>query len=265
MFDGNGHLFVIYTLKMEYIMTMTNVENFNLKTMSSREIAELTGKNHQHVLRDCDKLNEHYENMGLSKIGQGYFTTPNTGKQQYREYLLNRIQTFDLMTGYSIELRIKVNRRWEELEAQALPQSEDDVILLAMNTLTKRVEAQRQQLQILGGQNEHLVNEVKALAPKAAYTDEVLQSTSTYTMTQVAKELGMSAIALERELKDRGVMFRQSEQWLLYAKYQDKGYTRPRTHSYERKDGMKGTKTITTWTEKGRAFIHRLFQRAGTV
>ncbi|GAB6123856.1 phage antirepressor KilAC domain-containing protein [Dysgonomonas termitidis] len=248
-------------------MTMTNVENFNRKTMSSREIAELTGKNHQHVLRDCDKLNEHYENLHLPKIGQMFSIRqlPNGGETKDRYFELSKMQTFDLMTGYSIELRIKVNRRWEELEAKALPQSEDEMLLLAMNTLAKRVEAQRQQLQILGGQNEQLVNEVKALAPKAAYTNEVLQSTSTYTMTQVAKELGMSAIALERELKDRGVMFRQSEQWLLYAKYQDKGYTRPRTHSYERKDGTKGTNTITVWTEKGRAFIHRLFQRAGTV
>ena len=47
--------------------------------MSSREIAEITGKRHDHVLRDCDKLNENYEKLGLPKIGEGYFTTPNTG------------------------------------------------------------------------------------------------------------------------------------------------------------------------------------------
>ncbi|MBF0651075.1 phage regulatory protein/antirepressor Ant [Dysgonomonas sp. GY75] len=243
---------------------MANVEKFYHKTMSSREIAELTGKTHKNVLADCDKLNETYRDLGLAEISAGVYYHPNTGNQQHREYLLTKMQSLDLMTGYRIDLRIKVNRRWEELEAKVLPQSEDEILLLAMNTLAKRVEAQRQQLRILEGENELLDNEVKALAPKAAYTDEVLQSASTYTMTQVAKELGMSAIALERKLKDLGVMFRQSEQWLLYAKYQDKGYTRPRTHSYERKDGTKGTNTITVWTEKGRAFIHCLFQRSKT-
>ncbi|MDR2002392.1 MAG: phage regulatory protein/antirepressor Ant [Prevotella sp.] len=238
---------------------MANVEKFYHKTMSSREIAELTGKRHDNVLTDCDKLNESYRDLGLPEISVGVYIHPQN-KQEFREYLLTKMQSFDLMTGYRIDLRIKVNRRWEELEAKVLPQSEDEMLLLAMNTLTKRVEAQRQQLRILEGENELLNNEVKALAPKAAYTDEVLQSVSTYTMTQVAKELGMSAIALERELKDMGVMFRQSGQWLLYAKYQGKGYTRPRTHSYEHSDGSTGTNTITVWTEKGRAFIHSLFQ-----
>lgn len=83
--------------------------------MSSREIAELTGKRHDNVVRDIDKLNKSYENGGLLKVEEGYYTLPNTGNQQHREYRLTKIQTLDLMTGYNIDLRIKVNRRWEEL------------------------------------------------------------------------------------------------------------------------------------------------------
>ena len=71
--------------------------------MISREVAQLTGKNHQHVLRDCDALNAEYEKLGLSKIGQGYYTHPNTGDQQHREYILTKMQCFDLLTGYSAE------------------------------------------------------------------------------------------------------------------------------------------------------------------
>jgi prophage antirepressor-like protein len=135
----------------------------------------------------------------------------------------------------------------EEIMARAL--------VIAQDTITR----QKQRVQILEGENEHLSNEVKQLAPKAEYTDQVLQSTSTYTMTQVAKELGMSAIALEKSLHDSGVMFKQSGQWILYAKYHDKDYTRPRTHYYPHSDGSTGTNTITVWTEKGRAFIHQFF------
>lgn len=84
--------------------------------MSSREIAEITGKQHKNVLRDCDKLNEHYEKLDMLKIEQGSYTHENTGNQQHRECLLTKMQTMDLMTGYNVELRIRVNRRWEELE-----------------------------------------------------------------------------------------------------------------------------------------------------
>ncbi|MDR1116496.1 MAG: phage regulatory protein/antirepressor Ant, partial [Tannerella sp.] len=118
----------------------------------------------------------------------------------------------------------------------------------------------RQNVQILEGENELLTNEVKQLAPKAEYTDKVLQSTSTCTMTQVAKELGMSAIALEKKLHEKAIMFRQSGQWILYAKYQNKGYTKPRTFAYpNQKTGNYETNTATVWTEAGRKFIHSLF------
>ncbi|MDR0618895.1 MAG: phage antirepressor KilAC domain-containing protein [Bacteroidales bacterium] len=123
------------------------------------------------------------------------------------------------------------------------------------------IDNHKQRVQMLEGENESLNNEVKQLVPKAEYTDKVLQSTSTYTMTQIAKELGMSAVSLEKKLHEDGVMFRQSGQWILYAKYQDKGYTKSRTHHYSCNDGSTGTNTITVWTEKGRAFIHKLFEK----
>lgn len=86
------------------------------KMISSREIAEITGKQHKTVLRDCDKLNEHYETLGMHKIVQGYYCLESTGNQRHREMQLTKMQSMDLMTGYKVELRIKVNRRWEELE-----------------------------------------------------------------------------------------------------------------------------------------------------
>jgi prophage antirepressor-like protein len=143
----------------------------------------------------------------------------------------------------------KTDETPEEIMAHAL--------LVAQDTLNR----QKQRVQILEGENEHLTREVKQLAPKAEYTDKVLQSTSTYTMTQVAKELGMSAVALEKKLHAMGVTFKQSGQWMLYAKYQGSGYTRPRTHYYPQSDGTTGTNTITTWTEKGRAFVHHFVNR----
>lgn len=91
--------------------------------MSSREIAELTGKQHKHILRDCEVLNQNYEKMGMPKIGLTPYVHPQNG-QTYNEMSLTKIQTMDLMTGYKIDLRIKVNRRWEELETNSLNSAE---------------------------------------------------------------------------------------------------------------------------------------------
>lgn len=94
--------------------------NQTVKTMSSREIAQLCEKQHGHVCRDIEQLNQTYEQMGLSKIGQGYYTHPSTGSQQHREFLLTKEQSIDLVTGYNRELRIAINRRWQELENKEL-------------------------------------------------------------------------------------------------------------------------------------------------
>lgn len=91
-----------------------------LRRMTSREIAELTNKEHRNVLRDISKLNETYNSMGLPKIEQGYYTHDKTGTQKHREFHLTKIQVLDLMTGYNSLLRIKVVRRWEELERGAV-------------------------------------------------------------------------------------------------------------------------------------------------
>jgi phage antirepressor YoqD-like protein len=131
---------------------MKNLMILKQTTMSSREIAELTGKEHKHVLRDCDVLNENYEKLALPKIGQGYFTHPNTGNQQHREYLLTKMQCFDLLTGYSAELRIKVNRRWEELEQMVragsfqIPQTMSEALRLAA-IQAEQIEQQQKQLE----------------------------------------------------------------------------------------------------------------------
>lgn len=106
--------------------------------------------------------------------------------------------------------------------------------------------------------------ELKAVAPKVEYFDNTLQSVNTYTSTQMAKELRMrEAKQLHRILHERGVMFKQSGQWLLTADYSERGYTKTKTHYYTRNDGTTGTNTVTVWTERGRHFLHEFFNNFG--
>ena len=117
----------------------------------------------------------------------------------------------------------------------------------------------KQQLQMARGTIEQQQEEIKQLQPKADYTDEVLQSTSTFTATQIAKEFGMSAVTLNTKLRQLGVQFYQSGQWMLTAKYQGKGYTDMRIAKYvdSRTDEVKTSQSL-VWTERGRLFINSL-------
>lgn len=105
---------------------------------------------------------------------------------------------------------------------------------------------------------------IETQAPAANYANAVLLSKESYTSTQMAKELGFrSARALHQELKNRGVMFWQSDQWLLTAKYCGKGYTTTRTRLiYNEHEVI--TKASTVWTETGRVFLNKMFNRYQT-
>lgn len=154
------------------------------------------------------------------------------------------------------------NDRIKELLTQGVTTVNDDdaTILHAMQVLQKRVDEKQRALEFaqetITTQNEQL----KLQAPKVKYVDDVLQSVNTYTSTQMSKELGLrEAEQLHKILKEKGVMFKQSGQWMLTAKYCEHGYTKPRTHQFTRNDGSVGTSTTTVWTEKGRVFLHDMF------
>ena len=99
---------------------------------------------------------------------------------------------------------------------------------------------------------------IAELEPRAAYADEVIDSISCLTTTQVAKGLGMTAIELNRRLCHSHVQYFQSGQYLLYADYARAGYAQNRTYTYRDSEGETRTHSYLVWTERGREFIHRL-------
>lgn len=102
--------------------------------------------------------------------------------------------------------------------------------------------------------------ELTKQAPKVEYYNEVLQSQSTYNINQIAKELGTSAVTLNKFLADKKIQYKQNDTWLLYHKYQNKGYTKTKTHSFTDTEGKKRTSMLTVWTEIGRLFIHEKYE-----
>lgn len=164
----------------------------------------------------------------------------------------------------STDFAIWVDEKIEELMTIGVTtvSNDDEAIAYAIQVLNKRLEQAKMEKAMLEQQNNYLTNEIRQSAPKVAYVDNVLQSVNTYTSTQMAKELAMrEAEQLHKALKEKGIMFKQSGQWMLTAKYSERGYTKPRTTTYTRSDGSQGTNTITVWTELGRAFLHKVFTK----
>ena len=106
------------------------------------------------------------------------------------------------------------------------------------------------------GRYELLPQEVKLLASQADYCQQVLRSVSCYTMTQVAKELSMTVYDLTRLLLQRGIIYFQSSQYMLYDDFARKGYAKTRTDWRRCRDGRNRSTVRLVWTESGRQFLH---------
>jgi len=116
-----------------------------------------------------------------------------------------------------------------------------------------------QKVAALTTDNLVLTQQVHELQPKASYYDMVLQNKSLLSVSKIAKDYGMSARALNQMLFELGVQYKQGDIWLLYAKYQDKGYTQTTTHVIDADMSRVSTK----WTQKGRLFIYDLLKQRG--
>ncbi|MBP1905684.1 anti-repressor protein [Paenibacillus turicensis] len=138
------------------------------------------------------------------------------------------------------------------LELEQKWNSPEMVIKRAHEFLQRKVES-------LTTENLVLLQQNNELQPKATYYDMVLQNKSLLSVSKIAKDYGMSAVSLNRKLNELGVQYKQGSIWLLYAKYQDKGYTQTSTHVI---DADKSNIT-TKWTQKGRLFLYDLLKQHG--
>lgn len=229
------------------------------ETMSSLQIAEITEKRHDAVLRDIRNLLE-------QGVGAHNFVESSYNSSQNKElpcYILTKKGCLILASGYNALLRERIINRWEQLEIQhrnggfQIPQTLSEALMLAAEQ-TKRLEKAQAEKQLLQEKTEQQEQVIQQQAESVRYLDRIQSSVSTYTVTQIAKEFGLSAESLNRKLHELKVQFKQNGQWLLYADYQDKGYTKTITREHLDHLGNIRTSQQTVWTETGRRFIHKL-------
>ncbi|KAA0915793.1 phage antirepressor KilAC domain-containing protein [Psychrobacter sp. ANT_WB68] len=227
------------------------------KTMSSREIAKLTDKQHGHVIRDIELLNETLAQESLSIIGESFYTADNG--QTYREFLLTKEQTIDLMTGYNRNLRIRINRRWAELEQQAaalavaLPQD----YLSALKALVMSEEAK-----------EQANAQIQLLQPKAAALDAISHSKGSTGIRETAKAVGMGQNEFvawctnpDKPMSARFMYRDHSGALNAYSHRIDQGFVTQKLSCFVGGDGRDRTAPKVRFTTSGVTQIAKLLQQ----
>lgn len=228
-------------------MLIQIIEKDGIQVVSAREVFEKLGANKGQWSRWVKR------NITENKFAfkdKDYTPLDHRSNPELNDFAL----TMDM--GYRIAMMARTKKGEEvrnyfiEIEKESkTPKNEDQLLLEAMGILTKRVEQTQVQLQQAN-------DTIKQQAPAVVFVQEVLKSESCHTITIIAKELGMSAISLNRKLNELGIQYKQRDTWVLYQKYQDKGYTKTQTSTYVDHTGKEQTTIHTVWTERGRAFIH---------
>lgn len=141
----------------------------------------------------------------------------------------------------------------------------EQIMARALKMANRSIESLKDRCKFLGEQVVEQQQIITELQPKANYVDMILQSKSLVTITQIAKDYGMSGRKLNKILKELKIQYKVGGQWVLYSKYQNGGYVHSRTIDITRTDGRADVTMQTEWTQKGRLFLYEELKKHGYV
>lgn len=127
------------------------------------------------------------------------------------------------------------------------------------------LKEEREKSRALSVQVDMQSQQIAEMQPKVSYYDLVLSCPDALPITILAKDYGWTAQQMNKFLHKQGVQYKLQKTWLLYAKYQDKGYTHSETYPYADHNGNVHNSISTKWTQSGRLFIYELMKAAGNL
>ncbi len=235
---------------MEKNLMVIGSANDEVLTMSSLEIAELTGKQHKHVLTDIRNM------LNSLNIESAVFTADykDSKGRTYQCYNLPKRETLCLIAGYNVQVRMRIIDRWQELEAKGKPDLSTDVgkLLLIQEMAAKQLE--------LISENKRISESLSIAAPKAEFVDSFVDSKGLKSFRKMAKVLGINERKFRQFLADNKIMYNQNGDWLPYAEHINAG-------RFVNKTGeSQGHAFISTYfTPKGEVWIAGLLKEAGEI
>ncbi|MFC3388101.1 phage antirepressor [Salinicoccus sesuvii] len=235
-------------------------ENQNVRTVVVENVPYFVGKDVADVLgytRPDNAIRKHVDDEDklmhqISASGQNRNMT-----------LINESGLYSLIFSSKLD-SAKRFKRW--VTSEVLPDIRKHGMHATPHTVESMLSDPDTAIQLLENykqeKHQRLIAEqrLKELEPKATYYDIILKNKSLITMTSIAKDYGMSSQAMNKLLNELGVQYKQSNQWFLYAKYQDKGYTSSEPVEVIHSDGTTSIKMNTKWTQKGRLFLYVLLK-----
>lgn len=179
-------------------------------TMTSREIAELTGKVHSNVMRDIRAMMDALvQDSNLNSVCKTT-TYSGTNGQSYDQYELDKDTCLTLLLGYDAVARMKVVKRWQELERMVdqpkVPQSMPEALRLAAEAIE-----QRDQLAL---ENKAQAEALAEAQPKVAGFDLIAAGEKSITIRESAKLLGVKENRLTTWLHEHGWTYRLNGRWV---------------------------------------------------
>jgi prophage antirepressor-like protein len=239
---------------MNEIQIFQNVEFGAIRTMSNEQGEPLfCGKDVALALgykRPEDAMAQHLEIEDSVK----HRVMDSNGKLRLTTFI-NESGLYSLILCSKLE-SAKRFKRW--VTGEVLPAIRKQGGYMVAKQGESEKEIMTRALEIVRSTIQRRDEEIARLQPKALYTDQVLDSITCITTTQLAKELGMTAQELNRRLCEMRIQYWQSGQYMLYAEFARQGFARSRTRKHTLKHGMVLTEMYLVWTERGREFIHRL-------
>lgn len=231
------------------------------ETMTSLEIAEVTGRNHKDVMRSIREMEVAWEKVNGRKFA---LVDYKDAKGEMRPcFSLTKTECLYIATKFNDEARAKLIVRWEELENQV---RKNEIIMPNFSNPAEAARAWADQYErtlALEADNKkkdteilQLNGAVAEMRPKVTYVDMILASKETVTTTQIAQDYGQSAKAFNVLLRNFGIQHKVGGQWILYAKYLPYGYVQSDTVPIVHRNGTNGTVMHTKWTQKGRLFLY---------
>jgi len=210
------------------------------QTMTSLEIAELTGKQHFHVMEAIRKMEPAWVKIAASNFRLGTYKDANG---QLRPcYQLTKTECLYIATKFNDEARAKLVLRWEELEMADVRRKMEEG--RGQMSEVRCLPEPKEILQLA----DHIMGE--ALSELNADAEDTL------TATQVAKTFNMTVFDFNAVLRDMGIQYRRGGHWNISDDLADRDYVRLRTHvSYSLK-GVKKVKVYMTWTLDGLRFLN---------
>ena len=180
------------------------------------------------------------------------------GNREVARELTDHLLTIDMAKEICMIQRTEVGKQARQyfIQVEKDYNSPEKIMARALRIAEKELSTLRLETKVQAQQ-------IAELQPKATYYDLILQCPSLLSVTEIAKDYGMSAKGLNKILHEQGIQFNQSGVWFLYSKYQDKGYTSTKTQNYNRPDGTQGSRVHTYWTQKGRIFLYGVLKDLG--